>query len=216
MNLQNKPRYISYSEMYCFYEYGKDEYYKRYILGIQESPTEPLIFGSIVHELLANPKYNWREEIKKLMREPQDTYIRIIEKIIATVPCCERHEVKLFIKQPEFCLFAGIDGVDNKINKDVNFLTEYKTGQAIWIKERVNESEQITMYTLCWFLETGNLLPYNLISISSKNGKSSEFKIHRTKSQIDEFYKKLLQFKKDLLELGFWDKKVKFNDRIKL
>lgn len=169
-----------------------------------------------MHELLENPNYNWKKEIKQLTREPQETYARIINRIISAVPLYKKREVKLFLKQKEFCLFAGIDGSDNEIPIKVKFLTEYKTGASFWTQERADESDQITMYTLCWYLETKNLLPYKLISISSRNGKHIELRTHRTKAQIDEFYGKLLQFKKDLVELGFWDKKCKFDNRIQL
>jgi len=203
-------RYISYSEYWTFYNKGKAEYYKNYILGIREKPSEPQIFGTIVHAILADPDYDWQTEIKKLTKYPQDTYKRIIEKILKSVPTCEEREVSVFADCEEFSLYAGIDGVDD------DMLTEYKTGQKYWTQEEVNEHEQITHYLLTWEKDGRPDLPFRLISINSRTGNFIEFRTHRTKKQLEEYYKKLLNFKEELIKLGWWDKKCKFNDRIQL
>jgi len=215
MNLKNhnsKNRYVSYSEVSCFYERGAEEYYKRYILGISEKPSEPMIFGLIVHSILNDKNYNWKEEIKKLTKKPQDNYIRVIEKIISSVPTCEKSELKLFADtELGFSLFAGIDGYNEN-----EVLTEYKTGASIWEQSKVDETEQITHYLLTWKYAGNQELPFRLISISSANGKYKEFKTHRTKEQLDNWEKKLIQFRDELIKLDWWTKKAHFVDRITL
>ncbi len=210
-------RYISYSEFSCFYEYGKEEYFKRYILGIQEPPTEPLIFGSIVHSVLSDDNYKWEEEIKKLTKFPQETYVRIIKKISSSVPRFKEQEKSLFINLPEFDLYAGIDGVNPG-----ETLAEYKTGKQFWTQEKADEHDQITHYILCWKLETGEHLPCRLISINSANGKHKEFYTYRTKEQLDEWMEKLINFKKELQEIqsesgkSWWESKCPSKSRIQL
>ncbi len=208
----NKKRYISYSEQACYFERGQEEYYNRYILGISEPQSEPMIFGCIVHAILNDKNYNWKEEIKKLNKKPQDSYIRVINKIIREVPVCDKGELKLFTDTPNgFSLFAGIDGVNNN-----EILTEYKTGASLWDQKRVDETEQITHYLLSWKYANNPELPYRLISISSNNGKHIEFRTHRTKQQIDDYEKKLISFKNELIKLNWWDKKSSFANRIQL
>ena len=212
MNHNQKNRYVSYSEVYCFYEKGQDEYYKSYILGIREPSSEPMLFGSIVHAVLADKNYNWKEEIKKLTKKPQDNYIRVIEKIISSVPTCEKSELKLFADtELGFSLFAGIDGYNEN-----EVLTEYKTGASIWGQSKVDETEQITHYLLTWKYAGNQELPFRLISISSANGKYKEFRTYRTKEQIETYKQKLIQFKKDLEKLNFWGHKAQFKNRIQL
>ena len=207
-----KNRYISYSEVACFYEKGKDAYFTQYVLGIGEKPSEPMMFGSIVHAVLESKDYNWREEIKKLTGKPQETYIRIIEKIIKSVPTCEKSELKLFADTDMgFSLYAGIDG-----HNENELLREYKTGASLWTQEMVDQTEQITHYSLAWKYAGNPELPYELVSISSANGKHKVFRTHRTKEQLEAYKNKLVQFKKDLEELKWWDKKVKMENRIRL
>ena len=210
INTEKKRRFISFSEMWLFNNLGKNEYYKSYILGIKEPMNEPMQFGCIVHALLADEKYNWQKEIKKLIKEPQDTYERIIKKIIMGVPRCAKSEENVFVDFPKFSLFAGIDGVDDEI------LTEYKTGASLWTQNRADETEQITHYLLAWINAGNKELPYRLISISSKTGKHVELRTHRTKQQLNEYYEKIIQFKNDLQKLGFWNCKCPFNSRINL
>jgi len=207
-----KRRYVSFSEVNCFYEQGKDAYWQAYILGIREPANENMIFGSIVHAILENKNYNWREEIKKLTKKPQDTYIRIIEKIIKEVPVSKKGELKLFAHTDlGFSLFAGIDGLNEN-----EILTEYKTGASLWDQQRVDENEQITHYLLAWQYAGNNELPYRLISISSANGKFKEMRTHRTKEQLEDYKNKLIRFKDELIKLSWWTKKCSFNSRIQL
>lgn len=209
-------RYISYSEVSCFYEYGEDAYFQRYILGISEPKTEPLIFGSTVHDVLADKNYDWKTEIKNLQKFPQATYERIIGRIIKEVPTFKEHEKKLYVDKGELNLFAGIDAIDD------NHIIEYKTGQAFWSQERADEHEQITHYIMCYEIETGKRLPCKLISINSLNGKHKIFETSRTDKQINEWYKKLINFKRELQNIkgedgnSWWNNKRKFENIIQL
>jgi len=204
-------RYISNSEVYTFYERGEQEYYSQYILGIREPANEPMILGKIIHEVLEDKNYNWQEAIKQLSKQPQTTYKRVVEQIIATVPRSHQKELKLYANtQHGFQIYAGIDGVDPEV------LTEYKTGASLWTQDRADESQQITHYLLAWWLKYNEELPFRLITISSKTGKFKELRTARTKKQLDEKMEQLMQLKRSLIELGWWDKKLSIDKRITL
>lgn len=201
-------RYISWSELYTFYEKGEQDYFRNYILGIREPPSEPMIYGKIVHEALADDKYDWKKElIKQGFTSDKE---RITKKILAEVPRCRKREVGIYVDTDDgFQIYMGLDGVDN------NFLTEFKTGQ-IWTKERADEHKQITMYTLAWFIQFGVIMPFRLITISSTTGKHKILWTERTPQQLNDMMNKLKQFKAELEALNWWLAKVKMDERIEL
>lgn len=202
-----KKRYISFSEVNTFYERGQETYFQSYILGIRTPTTLPMMFGTIIHKMLAESEFDFEKDLieKKFTAD----FIRIAKKINMSVPRCGKSELGLFVDLPEFCLYAGIDGVNEEGD-----LVEYKTGGSLWTKQQVEEHEQITHYLLSWYHKYNELLPFKLISISSKNGKFIEHRTHRTKEQLENYYKKLLKFKEDLILLNWWNSKCSFSNRI--
>lgn len=206
--LQTKKRYISYSELYCFYEYGNDIYFQSYILGIRTPASPQMKYGSIIHKMLAEPNYDFEKNIVE--NKFTSDFIRIAKEINKNTPRCDKHEEGLFVECDDFCLYAGIDGIERER------LTEYKTGASFWTQERVNENEQITHYTLSWWKKYNEILPFRLISMNTKNGKVKEFFTHRTKEQMENYYQKLLKFKEELIFLDWWDKKCPFNARVEI
>lgn len=206
--LQNNKRYISFSEYWTFYNKGQQEYFNSYILGIKTPSSPQMKFGSIIHKMLADPKFDFEKDI--IENKFTSDFIRIAKDINKRTPRCEKHEVGLFIDLPEFSLYAGLDGVDKEV------LTEYKTSSSFWTQEKVNEDEQITHYSLTWYKKNNDILPFRLINMNTKNGKVKEFRTYRRKEQIENYYQKLLKFKNELIELKWWDKKTKFKNRIEL
>jgi len=158
--------------------------------------------------LLADKEYNYKEELIKNGFTADK--IRICDKIYKEVPRANSGEISLFVELPEFNIYAGIDGDCG------DRLREVKTGKAFWTQERADENEQITHYALSWYLKNNEIKPFELVSISSLNGKFKIFETHRTKEQLDAWLEKLYQFKKDLIADGFWETKCGFNDRIEI
>ena len=210
-----KKRFVSFSEFNTYYEYGDVDYFRGYILGFRSPQNIYMKFGTTVHEAL-NPDSGI--DVEKAISEmilmerakPKAAYERIMKEILANTPRCNEYEKALFIDLEEMSLFAGIDGVQD------NHLVEYKTGGQFWTQQRADEHEQITHYILSWYLETEELMPFKLISINSNNGGVKEFETTRTVEQLDEWTNKLMQFKKDLVEKGWWERKSKFDDRVEL
>lgn len=200
-------RYISFSEFYTFYN-DRDKYYLSYILGIQEPPSKPMMFGSIIHKMIEDKTFDYHKAIDEAGFTSD--YKRIADKVKDNAPSFLEHEKKLFIETDDFGIFAIIDGVEK------DNLVEIKTGASFWTQERADDSDQITMYSLAWKLKYKELKPFKLISINSKNGKIKEFETSRTEEQIDNFYNRLKILKKELQELDWWDKKCKSVDRIQL
>jgi hypothetical protein len=200
-----KNRCISYSEFSTFYE-DPNKYYKEYIIGLREKPNKPMMFGSIIHKMFEDEKYDYNKALQEAGFTPD--YNRIADTIKKNAPSFPQHEVKLFADTNEFTIFSIIDGVDEQN------LIEIKTGASHWDQTRADESDQITMYTLAWWLKNNEIKPFKLITISSKNGKIKELKTSRTKEQIEQFADRLLQFKKDLIARGWWDLKCPSEERI--
>jgi hypothetical protein len=205
---KGKKRYVSYSEINTYYNYGKEVYYKSYILGIREAPSRPMVFGSLTHRMLSEPKFDYEKAI--VDAGFTDDFIRIGKSFKSRTPRCSKHEVGWFVDFQDFSLYAGIDGTDEEC------LTEYKTSSAFWTPQRVEEDEQMTHYTFCYKLKYGKLLPFRLICLNTKNGKVKEFRTHRTEEQLKKWEEKLIQFKSDLINDNYWDKKCKFADRTQL
>jgi len=211
--MKNK-RYISYSEIYTFYEKGQITYFQEYVLGVREPATMPLKLGAIVHEMIADKKYDWKSELIK--QGFTSDYERIVDKINSSVPRFDKHELKIFAETDMgFELYAGIDAVEELKGEAIRGI-EYKTGKSLWTKERADESEQITHYVYTLYKFSKNLLPFRLISMSTSNGKIKEFDTFRTKEQLDNWEKKLIQFRDELIKLDWWTKKAHFADRITL
>lgn len=200
-----KNRFISYSEFSTFYE-DPNKYYQRYIVGIQEKPNQPMVFGSIIHKMFEDKDYDYNKALKEAGFTPD--YNRIADTIKKNAPEFPQHEVKLFVDTNEYSIFAIIDGVEEQN------LVEIKTGAAHWDQKRADESDQITMYTLAWWLKFKDIKPFKLFTISSKNGKIKELRTLRTEEQIKQFQDRLLQFKKDLVARGWWDCKCPSEERI--
>lgn len=154
---------------------------------------------------MEDKNYNYKAELEK--HNFTSDYIRVAEKIYNNVPAAGK-EIKLFVDFMDYSLYAGIDG------KQEDELVEYKTGAGLWSQKQADESDQITHYSLCWLIKYNTIPEYRLISISNKNGKHVILKTKRTQEQIDNWKTRLNNFKNELQYLGWWDKKLKFEDRI--
>jgi len=160
------------------------EYYRRYVLGIQEPPTPPMKFGTIVHKALASPKYNWIKALKK--DGFTSDYNRVVAAALAKIkdrPA--QKEIKVMVKHEPIDLLAYFDG----LNK--NEIHEYKTAGSHWTQEKVDQHGQMDFYALIHLIKFKTIPALILHSIHAKSGDVRSFKTTRTKKQLDEFQKEI-------------------------
>lgn len=114
-----KKRSVSWSQIYQFNTYSKDDWFKKYILGEQTPTNKEMTFGSLVG--------------KRLETEPA---------YIPDVPREKVMEYELHAKMGDISLVGFADSY----GEDTLTLREYKTGKTEWTQERVDQHGQITMY----------------------------------------------------------------------
>lgn len=127
----NKTRPLSWSSFNCFSDkqWGdKEEWYRRYVLGIKPPPTRQLLFGSMID--------------KKIQDDP--TFLPELERF----PKMQYEMKPVYNKIP---LIGFADGWDPKKLR----LKDDKTGVTPWTQKRADETGQITMYLFMLYLMHG-------------------------------------------------------------
>lgn len=118
----DKNRPLSWSAISSF-EYDKEEWYRKYVLGVQQRATPAMTFGKKVAEAIEAGKPPAR---------------------LTILSQCE-HELH--------CIFEGISLIGfidtYEPGKSVG---EFKTGKRAWTQKRVDEHGQLDMYLLCLFV----------------------------------------------------------------
>ncbi len=119
-----KKRPLSWSAISSF-QYDKDQWYRKYILGERQSENAAMTFGKLVGERLAkDPTY--------LPNVPRgDIY---------------EYELRSSIKKIEMLGFIDSYSPDKKL------LLEFKTGKA-WDQEKAQNHGQLRMYALMLYLK---------------------------------------------------------------
>lgn len=171
-----KKRPLSWSAISSF-EWDPEQWYRRYVLGIEEDPTEELKFGKMVGERLSS----------------DPTFMQGIPRAGVF-----EHEMRttLETKNGSIPMLGFMDHLLPKFDMD-----EYKTGKKPWTQERADTHGQIDMYLLLYFLlekivpEKMNVciwwMPTKLngdftISFVGEN-KAVRFATKRTTRQVLEF-----------------------------
>ena len=191
--------HFSFSQ-YALYCRSPAEYFKRYVVGVEEPPTLPMILGKICHQAIEKPRLKWKAELIASGFTPN--YATGIEKAVAALPKTGMREKKLEAPFPKFLhdgkpvkLIGYADGYHP------NLIHEWKTGRA-WNQQRVDESEQLTMYALIHRLTTGDIPKFVLAHINLPNGKVTLFQTKRTVRQIEQFRKEKLEPVMQLINRG--------------
>ncbi len=122
--LFNKDRPLSWSAISSF-EYDKEQWYRRYVLGEQDKPSPELIFGKAFADSV--------EAGKPLAPVTQHSKV-------------EQQFTVMFGPIP---LVGYADTFDDAYFRAIG---EYKTGVKKWDQKRVDEHGQITMYCLMNFI----------------------------------------------------------------
>ena len=201
-------RAISWSEWYVFYMKGEEAYYKQYIEGIREPPNQKMILGSVIHKMIEDPKYHWKQALNNAYFTSD--IVRAVSKI--EIPNVDINELDLTIEGELPCR-AIIDGVDIDLDDDIVMGYEWKTSSSYWTQEKSDEHKQITHYCYCLWKKYKRLIPFRLLSINTKNGKHRSFYTPRTMEQIMAWEQNLIAFRDDLINRGWWDKKISSNPK---
>ena len=169
-----KKRPLSWSAMSSFTWHpvrGPEQWYRRYVLGVEEEPSEELKFGKMIDE--------------KLQADP--TFLPHIPRY----PILQ-HEMKaMFGKIP-------LIGYADAFRLKPPAVRDYKTGVKIWDQERADETGQLTFYTLLLWL-TKKIKPEDvqLFIDWMPTKKDGDFTI----SFIDEKDVKTFETKRSLMQV---------------
>lgn len=191
------PRnYLSYSQLDCYLR-DPMEYYRRYILGLQEPANERMKFGSIVHKALAEPRFNWIKELKK--EGFTSDYIRVVANALDKIERPAKREVRMLIKHKPIDLLVIIDGLND------NEIIEYKTCASHWTQARVDEHLQFDFYAYAYFLKYGKIPNLTLRSIHTGNGSVRSFTTKRYQKDFKEL-QTLIESTIDKIKNQVWQK----------
>lgn len=179
----NLDRPLSWSQISCF-EYNKEEWYTRYVLGEKSQPSREMEFG--------------KEVGKKLETDP------------SYLPMIPRHSKM----EHEFvCSFGGIHLVgyaDTFCDKTFILLGEYKTGKKKWDQKRVDSHGQIDMYLLMnWIINKVRPEDVSITLVWMPTMETNDFKI----TFVDDIEENIKIFTtkrtmKDILNFGIRINKV--------
>lgn len=166
---------MSWSAISAF-EWDKEEWYKRYILGEKTDPSKEMIFGSMIG--------------KKIEKDP------------AFMPELPRFASMEF---PFNVVFNGIRLVgyaDSFCNVTFRKLLEIKTGKKAWTQKRADEHGQITLYCMFNYIKN-KITPENMEIILAwlPTAETATYEIEFVKNMKPV----LLQTKRttaDILEMG--------------
>lgn len=152
----NKSRPLSWSAISSF-KYDKEQWYKKYVLGIQEPENAEMRFGKLIGD--------------KLAKDPT---------FLPSVPRLNTFE------HPFRVVFNGIPLVgyaDSFCTETKKKMKEYKTGVKKWDQKRADEHGQIDMYLLMHFI-TEKIRPeemdVELIWLPTKRVEGGDFNVSIT------------------------------------
>lgn len=186
-----KTRPLSWSQISSF-EWSKDEWYKRYVLGETMPETMEMKFGKVFAKSIEDGK-------------PLAPVTIIHETPIMGKNVEHKFEV-IFNKVPL------IGFADTFCHKTFKRLGEYKTSKNIWTQQKVDQHGQITMYCLMNLI-TNKVRPEDmdifLECIQTKEGgdftiefmkplKVHHFKTRRTMSDVLAFGTRINNIVKDM------------------
>lgn len=129
----DRKRPLSWSAISSF-EYDKEQWYRKYVLGQTDAATPEMLFGSKVGRDIAEARVHM----------PHITRYEIFEH-------------KLEFKFGKIPMIGFIDGWSPSIKN----LGEYKTGKRAWTQKRADEHGQFDMYLLGLFV-TEKIMPHTI------------------------------------------------------
>lgn len=202
-----KP-YISWSELYTFLK-DENEHYVKYVMGVKEPPTPPMIFGSIIHEALSDPNYDYEMALR--VKNFTSGEIRVARSLVDRTPRFEPHsELSLYLAgSKENGLSASIIAILDRADFKSHTIREYKSTKNGWRdQEEMRENGQLGLYTLV-YRELMGVKPMILLTrLDSGNGKVAQFDfivedrvVNRVMKEVNDMYAKLTR-------VGWWERRL--------
>lgn len=149
---------LSWSELNLF-ETDRDGWYRSYVLGLKEPPTDPMIRGSHIHEYVLQgkkPTYPPAEEIiHELIKDGFEKSTAELRRKDWEI----EWEFEMRTSWNGIPLIGYFDGLSE------HAIIELKTGSATWSKNKALGHGQLAFYQLMLPLEV------LLVSASTKTGK---------------------------------------------
>lgn len=198
--MENKKDHFSYSRLWCWLR-DPQQYYRQYVLGIQDPSNDRMVLGSIFSDAYADKEFDFRAALIKPQKYykncPENLtftsdYARIMEKALnhrnlLRLPksMCEQ---KVYVESKICPLMAKHDGRDDK-GKNV-LIIENKYGTP-WTEQKANTEDQITFYSYVDWLLTGKIPLVRLQSVNKKNGEVQAFEVYKTKKDFQILEEKI-------------------------
>lgn len=180
-------KYISHSQFWLFNN-NPAEYYQQYYIARVDQPTDKMIFGKIFQEAWSDPKYDYKTELKKAGFTPSKELVieRALQHPDTKRLPVSKTEKKVYAKGLglNYQIMGILDGFSD------GEIIENKTGK-VWSKKMVDESDQITWYSLLVYIKYGYMPKFRLQSFNSNNGMPTIYVGKRKVGQLKELVKRI-------------------------
>lgn len=183
----NRP--MSWSQMSSF-EYDPEQWYKKYVLGMEPPPTAEMKFGKKFADSIEDGTCKVKELMGYLQKKKEHEFK------------CTWRQIPLIGYGDAFC------------DETFKILDEVKTGKREWTQKRADEHGQIDWYNLMNFL-INKIRPEEMINTiywlpTQDKGdftidfihpvKVYPFRTNRTMSQVLKFGARIVQRRKEMVE----------------
>lgn len=199
---------LSYSEMDLFWK-DKDDWYKKYVLGIRSPQSQAQKVGSVIHKLLeTRDKKSVSADLRQVLLSFKEFKLLLQLLIRAEkLPMTKYAEHKVYATLPGGDrLTAVFDGYDD----DLRFLTEYKTGKTdqYWYQEVVDSNEQISFYALIYYINTKQFFRnIALYALNTKDGLIKSYVTSRGPMDLKLIANKIGDTIDEMKKLDMWEKR---------
>lgn len=194
---------ISYSELQCWLQ-DRDEWIRRYTLGLAPEPTPAMNAGTVIHKWLqgtvdevmeAHPLADaWRSGWKRaLLHQHTWEFEKEVVTKVEGIPCR-----------------AFLDAYE----EHTGTMLEIKTGSECWTPSKLKMSNQLPFYTLLLSTLEWNLRRGLLFTLSTKSGKTKLMEFPVSLDQTDKVKASLLSFAQWLKDEKLEDARVSSRERI--
>ena len=201
-------RFFSHSEFYLWNR-DRQKYIDRYVKGIEEPKTRPMILGTIIHKTIEEPRYPWLQEMKKEGFDYDEIYV--VRKLLNKVKRPPKSEVTFTTKDEDLSLITIFDGLD----KENKILYEYKTSKRDWTQYQVDTNTQLSFYAYVWQkLFHSYFSDIILFSLNTEKGTIKTFHTTRGPKDIWDIKEKIEKTHQEMKSAGIWEKRLSRQDKI--
>lgn len=191
----------------------REQYIRQYVNG-EESPTsKEMMLGTIIHNALENPYYNWRKALEEndLLIKEQIVLILLGKMAFKRL---EQGEFGITAKTKSgIILFSKFDGFDKK-NK---ILGEYKTSERpeLWSQRIVDMHLQLTFYAYVYRLTYRSFFrEIQLHYLNTAKGTVKTYITSRGLKDLQYIEKMIEQTVSEMKQEGIWEKRMSKADKV--